>query len=228
MAGTANADESQAIEATGKTVDEAVDSALAELELERHEVTVEVVSEGRAGLFGIGGEPARVRVARVSLELPEGDDIGYAQETLETLLRLMGLEATVTVRAPETPGDGVGLSKAVLDVEGDYLGILIGRRGSTLASLQYLINLIVHHRFKNNAPFHVDVEGYRRRREETLQALAFRMAERVRATGKSVILEPMPANERRIVHIALAKDPTVGTSSVGEGESRKVAINIRR
>ena len=228
MADIEDASDGGAIEATGKTVDEAVDDGLAELGLERHEVTVDVLSEGRPGLFGIGGEPARVRLTPVSFETPEGDDVVYAQETLETLLRLMQIEATVTVRAPETPGDGVGLTKAVLDVHGEDLGLLIGRRGSTLASLQYLVNLIVNRRFKPNAPFVVDAEGYRRRREESLHALAFRMAERVRSTGKSVTLEPMPANERRIVHMALAKDPTVGTASVGEGEARKIAISIRR
>jgi spoIIIJ-associated protein len=90
------------------------------------------------------------------------------------------------------------------------------------------MNVIVSRKFRGNAPFAVDVEGYRRRREESLQALALRMAERVRETGRSVMLEPMPPNERRIVHLALAEDPTVMTASVGEGESRKVAINVRQ
>jgi spoIIIJ-associated protein len=223
-----DARESEAVEDTGKTVDEAIENGLAELGLERHEVTVDVLTEGRTGLFGIGGEPARVRLTPVSLEVSGGDEIAYAQETLETLLRLLDIEATATVRAPETPGDGVGLAKAVLDINGEDLGVLIGRRGSTMASLQYLLNLMVSRRFKGEGPFTVDVEGYRRRREESLRGLAFRMAERVRETGRSVTLEPMPANERRIVHLALAKDPTVGTSSVGEGESRKVAIRVRR
>jgi spoIIIJ-associated protein len=217
-----------AVEETGKSVDEAIENGLAELGLESHEVTVEVLSQGRAGLFGLGGEPARVRLTPVSLEMPEGEEVRYAQETLETLLRLMGIEASATVRAPETPGDGVGLAKAVLDVNGEDLGLLIGRRGGTMASLQYLLNLIVSRRFKGQGPFTVDVEGYRQRREKSLRGLAFRMAERVRETGRSVTLEPMPANERRIVHLALAKDPTVSTSSVGEGESRKVAIRVRR
>jgi spoIIIJ-associated protein len=97
-----------------------------------------------------------------------------------------------------------------------------------MASLQYLINLIVSRRYRDNAPFCVDVEGYRQRREKALQDLAFRMAERVRTTGRTVTLEPMPPNERRIVHLALAKDPTVSTSSVGDGESRKVAIMVLR
>ena len=221
-------DELRTIEASGKNVEEAVENGLAELGVERHEVTIEVLTQGRAGLFGIGGEPARVRLSPVSLEQPEGDDVGYAQELLEQMLGQMNIDAAVTVRAPETPGDGVGLVKAVLDVEGDDLGILIGRRGSTMASLQYLVNLMVSRRYKSNAPFGVDVEGYRRRREESLRDLAFRMAERVRRTGRSVTLEPMPPNERRIVHLALAKDPTVGTASVGEGESRKVAIRVLR
>ena len=91
-----------------------------------------------------------------------------------------------------------------------------------------MLNLLVTKRYKQHAPFGIDVDGYRQRREQSLRELAFRMAERVRNTGRSVTLEPMPANERRIVHLALAKDPTVGTNSVGEGESRKVAISIRR
>ena len=227
VSGTQPDETMEPVEATGKNVDEAVDNALADLGLERHEVQIEVLTEGRAGLFGIGGESAKVRVGPASLQLADGDDVDYAQETLETLLRLMDVEASVTVRAPETPGDGLGLSKAVLDVNGDDLGVLIGRRGSTLASLQYMTNLIVSQRFKTDAPFAVDVEGYRRRREESLNALAFSMAERVRETGRSVVLEPMPANERRIVHMALSKDPTVGTSSVGEGDARKVYISMR-
>ena len=140
----------------------------------------------------------------------------------------MSVEATVTARAPETPGDGAGLMKAVLDVEGEDLGLLIGRRGTTLTSLQYLVNLMVSQRYRQNAPFAVDVEGYRRRREEALRSLAFRMADRVRSSGKRVTLEPMPPNERRIIHMTLAKDPTVATASVGEGDARKVAINVRQ
>jgi spoIIIJ-associated protein len=224
----ADAEEQQEVEATGKNVDEAIENGLGELGLERHEVKVEVIAEGRGGLFGIGGELARVKLSRVSFEEPEGDDVAFAQETLERLLELMELEAQVSVRAPETPGDGVGLAKAVLDITGDDLGVLIGRRGNTMGSLQYVLNLIVSRRFKGNGPFAIDVDGYRQRREESLRELAFRMAERVRSTGRSVTLEPMPPNERRIVHLALSKDPTVSTASVGEGESRKVAISVRQ
>ncbi len=220
---------SAAVEATGKTVDEAIEHALMDLGLERHEVSVEVLAEGRAGLFGIGGEQARVRVAASGHERVEvGEEATWAKETLERLLELMHLDAEVIVRAPETPGDGIGRSKAVLDIFGDDLGVLIGRRGTTVTSLQYMVNLMVGRKFTNGGPYHVDVESYRRRREDSLRDLAFRMAERVRTTGRSITLEPMPPNERRIIHLALAKDPTVATSSVGEGERRKVAIDVRR
>ncbi len=223
--------ELESLEAKGKNVEEAIENGLIDLELERREVDVEVLSEGRAGLFGIGGEPARVRLTVVSTvvsyEAPEGEVVEYALDTLEELLELMDLDAEATVRAPETPGDGVGLVKAVLDVTGEDMGVLIGRRGGTMASLQYIVNLIVSRKFKGQAPFSVDVEGYRRRREETLEDMAFRMADRVRESGRPVTLEAMPAYERRIVHLTLSKDPTVGTASVGEGESRKVRISVR-
>jgi len=147
---------------------------------------------------------------------------------LVNLLRLMGVDATVTPRAPETPGDGLGMIEAVLDIDGEDLGILIGRRGQTLTSLQYLLNLIVSKQAKRRVAFGVDVDGYRRRREETLVSLARRTAARVRGTGRSVTLEPMPPNERRIIHITLANDAGVMTVSIGEGEERKVAITPTR
>lgn len=155
-------------------------------------------------------------------------DVAVAVQTLEELISLMGLEATVVSREPETAGDGLGMISAVLDVEGEDLGLLIGRRGQTLASLQYLLNLIVAKKIGKRASFGVDVDGYRRRREEALINLAKRTAARVRGTGRSVTLEPMPPNERRIVHITLADDPNVMTVSIGEGEGRKVAITPTR
>jgi spoIIIJ-associated protein len=155
-------------------------------------------------------------------------DVEKAVAALEEMIRLMGLDASVSARAPETAGDGIGLIEAVLDVEGDDLGALIGRRGQTLISLQYLLNLIVSKQINRRVAFGVDVDGYRRRREEALVGLAKRTAARVRGTGRSVTLEPMPPNERRIVHLALADDPAVMTVSIGEGEARKVAITPSR
>ncbi|MDI6857885.1 MAG: RNA-binding cell elongation regulator Jag/EloR [Dehalococcoidia bacterium] len=214
----------ESVDVSAKTVDEAIEKALAQLGLDRSEVEIEVVKEGRAGILGIGGEEARVIVRPKETAALEGEDVRVAVEVLEKLLSLLGIDATVQVRAPETPGDGVGLVKAVLDVSGEDLGILIGRRGDTLASLQYLVNLIVGRRLKTKTAFGIDVEGYRRRREQSLRKLALSMAERVKATGQTVTLEPMPPNERRIVHLALAKDSAIITESIGEGENRKVAI----
>ena len=224
------------VEASGKSVDEAIEKALEKLGLDETQVEVEVLSMGKSGILGIGGDPARVRVRPkgpaappvAESVAPTGEETDEAVETLERLLNLMSIDAGVRVRAPETPGDGLGLVKAVLDISGDDLGILIGRRGNTLASLQFLVNLMVSRRTKARTAFGIDVEGYRRRREDSLKGLALRMADRVKSTGQSITLEPMPPNERRIVHLALAKDPNVITVSIGEGENRKVAITPRR
>ena len=218
------------VEGSGKTVDEAIENALLQLGLDRSQVEVEVVSEGRTGLFGLGGENARVIVKplaseQVALESPT---IQMAVDFLRRVLELMDIDAEVTVRAPETPGDGLGRASAVLDVNGDDLGILIGRRGSTLAALQYMVNHMVSRSLKSKALVSVDVERYKRRREEALIGLAQRLADKVKTSGRTITLEPMPANERRIVHLALAGDPQVVTASLGEGETRKVAISLKR
>jgi len=233
------------VEASGKTVDEAIDRALAELGVDRDAVEVEVLSEGKAGVLGVGASQASVRVwlrgegeatagnaAGPETEGEEGelieDEAEMAAQMLDHLLELMGVAADVSIRDPETPGDGLGMAKAVLDVEGDDLGILIGRRGETLSSLQYLLNLMVSRQLGQHMTFTVDVEGYRQRREKQLNSLAFRMADQVKRTRRPVMLEPMPPNERRIIHLALAEDRQVETSSVGEGDTRKVEISPRR
>lgn len=158
----------------------------------------------------------------------EDEAVRAAIEIVRDLLRLLHIEATVTSRPPITPGDGVGLVAAVIDVEGEDLGLLIGRRGETLAAFQYLVNLLLARRSGSRVVVGIDVGGYRRRREEWLRNLALRMADRVRSTGQSITLEPMPPSERRIVHLTLADHPDVLTVSIGEGESRKVAITPRR
>jgi len=227
------------VEASGKTVEEAIENALTELGAERDEVEVEVLAEPKGGILGVGAAEARVRVHRIGEEGEEAqqpgeegefieDEAEIAAQALDHLLELMGIQADVSIRDPETPGDGLGMAKAVLDVEGDDLGLLIGRRGETLASLQYLLNLMMTRQFGEHMSFTVDVEGYRRRREKQLNTLAHRMAEQVRRTRRPVTLEPMPANERRIIHLALAEDRQVQTSSLGEGDARKVSISLRR
>jgi spoIIIJ-associated protein len=128
------------------------------------------------------------------------------------------------VREPETPADGLGRASAVLDIEGEDLGLLIGRRGATLSALQYLVNVMMTRKTGAKVLVTVDVEHYHRRREETLRGLARRMADRVRQSRRAITLEPMPANERRIIHLTLAEDPAVVTGSVGMGEDRKIVI----
>jgi spoIIIJ-associated protein len=218
------------VEASGKTVDEAIAKALQQLGLDRSQVEVEIISEGRTGLFGLGGENARVLVKPLGAEqVPvESSTIQMAVQLLRRLLELMDIDADVTARAPETPGDGLGRASAVLDVNGEDLGVLIGRRGSTLAALQYMVNHMVSRQLKSKALVSVDVERYKRRREEALIGLAQRLADKVKASGRTITLEPMPANERRIVHLALASDPQVVTASLGEGETRKVLISLKR
>ena len=243
----------ESVEVGAKSVDEAIDIALSELGLKRQQVDIEILTAGKPGLFGIGGEQARVRVtaleegtakpmaeteapveARVEAapeaEIKDVDssEVEGAADQLTQLLAHLGIEAEVSVRAPETPGDGLGRASAVLDVTGEDLGLLIGRRGTTLSALQYVLNVIVSRKTGSHMLVSVDVENYRRRREESLYGLARRMAERVSQTGRSITLEPMPAMERRIVHLALAQDTAVTSGSTGEGESRKVVIYPRR
>jgi spoIIIJ-associated protein len=241
----------ESVEVSARNVDEAIDIALEELGLKRTQVSIEVLTVGKGGLFGLGGEQARVRVtvlegetARPMVQEDEGpreshvddsrepidvaeldsEEVLAAEEFLRNLIGMMEIDADVSVREPETPADGLGRASAVLDVEGEDLGLLIGRRGTTLSALQYLVNVMMTRKTGSRVLVTVDVEHYHRRREETLQGLAHRMAERVRTSRRPMTLEPMPANERRIIHLALSEDESVVTGSVGMGEERKIVI----
>lgn len=195
------------------------------------EVEVVVLKKGKSGLLGLGAEEAKVLVRRLPAEEvtpltpPPGELEGtkVTEEVLEKLLEFMDIPATVQVsQIPDAaPGTGPLLS---LNLKGEDLGILIGRRGQTLAALQYILVLIVSHRLNSHLPLTLDVEGYKERRYKSLQTLALRMAEQVKATGRMITLEPMPPNERRIVHLALAERDDVVTQSMGEREARKVSI----
>lgn len=242
----------ESVEVSARTVDEAIDIALEDLGLKRNQVDIEVLTPGKPGLFGLGGEQARVRVTalvetsprpaaeeeeeavpeellgeRVEIKDLDSEEVQAAETFLRELLVLMEIPAEVSVREPETAADGLGRATAVLDVEGDDLGLLIGRRGSTLSALQYFINVLVTRKMDSRVLVTVDVEAYHRRREDTLRGLARRMADRVRQSRRPITLEPMPAAERRIIHIALADDASVMTASTGYGEDRKVVIQPR-
>ncbi|MGB2856228.1 MAG: RNA-binding cell elongation regulator Jag/EloR, partial [Dehalococcoidia bacterium] len=175
-------------------------------------------------LFGLGSEEVRVRVTPLELLSDEDVDVGgMAKGVLENLLDLTGITASVTLGME----GGEDQAAITLDIEGEDLGVLIGRRGETLSSLQYLVNLIISRHLKSRVGVAVDVEGYRQRRYESLRLLARRMADQVRSTGRSVTLESMPASERRIIHIELRDSPYVITQSIGQGEGRKIAILSR-
>jgi len=154
------------------------------------------------------------------------DDIAeVAKNTLETLLSLMEVSASVMPSAALLAEGEEGATDSItLEIEGEDLGILIGRRGQTLSCLQYIVRLIVGHQTKVWLPIIIDVEGYKRRRYDALQALAWRMAELVKTRREPFALEPMSAFDRRVIHLALADHSDVTTQSSGEGEARKVVI----
>ncbi len=213
----------ESIEVSAKTVEEAVEQALEQLGLSREEVEVTVLKEGKAGFLGMGAEEAIVEVTPLSQIRTESNVATLAKEALEELLSRMKLTAEIELRS-SLEGASSETESIVLEVKGNDLGILIGRRGETLASLQYLVRLIVAHYQKARVPITIDIEGYKQRRYQALRELALRLAQKAKSSGRSVTLEPMPADERRIVHLALSVNPDVTTQSIEEGEVRKVVI----
>ena len=298
----------ESIEASGKSVDEAVQQALARLGRRRDEVEITVLQEPARGAFGLGSREARVRVAvrpssavitpemadailgpddafaeeeaygeedegefedeedededefdedeleeevqfltpagqvgtldraptgedladvgavegeMQEVETPSREDVEITVDVLQHILHYMNIRAAVQVRST---------NPLTLNIQGinENLGLLIGRRGETLAALQLLVSLIVGHRTKHRMRIIVDAENYRERREENLRSLAMRVAQQVRNYRRSIALEAMPPHERRIVHIALADSKDISTESMGEGEARRVVISLKR
>lgn len=219
----------QSIEAIGLSVEEAISRGMEALNATRDQISVDVIEPG-------GGKTmARVRVTLLPRAAPPAapepantSEIDTAREVLSQLLRHLRVKAEVEARQAtaedERDRDTPGGPPLVLNIVGDDLGILIGRRGETLSDLQHIVRLIVAKRAGRLINLVVDVEGYKTRREQALRQLAERMAERVASTRKPIALEPMPANERRIIHLALRNHPSVTTQSVGQGEARKVTL----
>ena len=214
------------IEIVAATVEQAIEQAEAQLGLSRDQFEVEVVREETSGILGVGSKEALIRVTpaaplkKAYPELAEKDAAQVVAEVLDTLLGLLDIAGKVEVLSDEIP--------LALDVKGDDLGILIGRRGKTLASLEYITKLIVARRLNAWLPLRLDVAGYKKRRRESLQRLALYLAEQVKARRLAITMEPMPADERRIVHLTLADNPDVTTHSTGEGENRKVVVLLRQ
>lgn len=235
----------KSVNSNGRTVEDAIQAGLAELNVARDQVEIELLNRvsddperpvvvqltvreemepayapatlapTRANVL----EAAPIAMSEAAIEPQDVPEL--AKQVLETLLRGMGIRSQVDIHTDIEGDEGPAF---VLDIVGADLGILIGRRGETLRDLEYVARLIVANKTKSSERFAVDVEGYRLRRERVLRELAKRMADRVKQNRQPITLEAMPPNERRIVHITLKEHPTVTTQSIGEGERRRVMI----
>ena len=202
-------------EFTGKTVEDAVMEATIKLETTSDRMEYEVLEKGSNGFLGIGSKPARIRARKV-METAE-----RAEKFLMDVLEAMDLKATVSMEENK--------EERTLDIDlaGDDMGVLIGKRGQTLDSLQYLVSLVVNKGEDDYIRVKVDTENYRQRRKDTLENLAKNIASKVRRTGKPVTLEPMNPYERRVSHSALQNDRYVETHSEGEEPFRKVVVSLK-
>ncbi len=217
------------LEMSGKTVEDAIEKALDQLGLNREEIKVTVLKEGKSGMFGIGSEEAKILVEPLEVDPAPADSSDAektAREILEELLKLMGFQAKVEKEESFVGDDDEARIPITFNVTGDDdVGILIGRHGQTMASLQYLIRVMLTHRIENSPPVIIDIDGYKERRYNALRETARRLAEQVKTRRVPFTLEPMPPIERRIIHMTLANDPNVTTQSTGEGDARKVVIS---
>jgi spoIIIJ-associated protein len=226
---------------TAPSIEEAIARGAAELGVSPEAVDVQVLDEGGKGMFGLGVRQPRVRLTlkgagpasvesdaeeytpRVELTEEDAEALRVAEDTLHELLQRMGVEAVVRARWGEPTGPEAPRN-VLVDLHGSDLSILIGHRGETLSALQYITRLIVGKELHRPLPIVLDVEGYRARRERQLRQLAQRMALQAIERGRTMTLEPMPANERRIIHLELRDHAQVTTESIGEGDHRKVTI----
>lgn len=240
------------IEATGKSVEDAISRGLAELKAAPADVMIEVLEEPNTGLFGFGARQARVRLvllrqrkpaesetveeeddepaddlaAEAPADMPNeelAEDAIVGQEVLAELLAKMRIEAQISVQRIEAETEGEE-THWMLNVTGEGISRLIGRRGETLSSLQYIVRLICSRRLQRRANIIIDAAGYKMGRSNRLRGLAKRMAKQAVQQGRTITLEPMHANERRIIHLTLRGRGDVTTRSVGEGRARKVTI----
>ena len=236
----------ESVEETARTVHEAVQRALQKLGKAEDQVDVTVMSRGSPPqILAFGAEPAQVRVtvkpetpapeaeppalppsddadeaedAATDADLQGTRDAEFAQLMLSELLDRMGLTLDIQVRS---------IDPVTLNAVGPGVAELIGRRGTTLRALQFVLSLMVNKQLERRIRLVVDADGYRQRRESLLEGMAERLAQRVRVTGQQMVLEPMPPDERRIVHLALVDDPEVTTESEGAGDDRRVVIKPR-
>lgn len=245
------AEERTKLEVIAPTIEEAIEKGLQDLGLTEDDVDVEILDEGKKGLFGLSTRQARVAlmiknrqsapaaepetVKRVERAEPkpessqqervdgeEPEEVSIARETINIILEKMKVYADVSVHLGEASENRE--PPVLIDIEGNDLSFLIGRKAETINALQYITSLIVGRELGRWVPLQIDVQHYRQRREDELRKLAQRIAEQVITTGRRQVLEPMPPNERRIVHIALRDFPEVESESIGEDPHRKVTV----
>lgn len=205
-------------EYTGKTVNDAITNAIIDLETTSDKINYNIISEGSKGVFGIGSKPAKIEVW--FKEEPKKSMEEIINEFLGKVFNAMNIEAKISVLVNE---DNVNI-----ELTGDDMGILIGKRGQTLDSLQYLVSLVVNKYSDSYVRVKVDTENYRERRRNTLENLAKNIAFKVKRTKRSVSLEPMNPFERRIIHSALQNDRYVTTRSEGDEPYRHVVVLLKK
>jgi spoIIIJ-associated protein len=242
------------LEKIAPTVDEAIAEGLMELNMAEEDVDVEILDSGSRGLFGVGTRQARVRLTVKSLAIDPDASIGKrgvvggnpakvagesissedafivlddnllfkSRQIVADLLEKMKIEAHIEVRYGDP--DDEGQRPVMVDIQGDDLAVLIGRRAEILNALQYIVNLIISKQVEHWVQVIIDVQGYRVRHEHQLRQMAQKIADQAMKTGRRQTLEPMSAGDRRIIHLELREHPGVITQSVGEDPTRKVTI----
>lgn len=206
----------KSVEVEGKTVEEALNKALSELDANKDMVDIEILDHGSKGLFNvIGVKPARIRVSKKYNYIEE------ARNFIVQILKGMEVEATIDIKEEN--------DSIIINLSGEKMGVIIGYRGETLDSIQYLVSLVVNklHELPHKKVI-LDTEDYRSKREETLKGVAIKTANRVKKTKKSFKLEPMNPYERRIIHSALQEDAFVNTYSEGEEPFRRVVVELKK
>lgn len=212
---------SEFIQYSAKTVDDAITKALIDLGVTSNELEYEVVEKGSTGILGIfNSKPAVIKARKKVIQTPEGQAVDF----LNKVFASMNMDVNIDASVEETENE----KTISIDLSGNEMGVLIGKRGQTLDSLQYLVSLVVNKDNENYIRVKVDTENYRARRKATLEKLAKNIAAKVKRTRKPVALEPMNPYERRIIHSALQGDRYVTTKSEGEEPNRRVVISLKR
>lgn len=205
-------------EATGKSISEAKANAAEILGVDEDLISIEVLENASSGFLGMGAKPCKI-LAWIEDENAECDSASKAEEFLNRIIPLMGVDATISSFEDE--------DALRINMEGDKMGILIGRRGETLDALQYLTSIVVNKDREEYLRVTLDTENYREKRKEVLEKLANKIADKVVRNGRNMTLEPMNPFERRVIHSALQNHDMVTTSSIGEEPERRVVVSLK-